>query len=353
VRPSKLTIAGLRSYRESVEIDFSGRELFAIIGDTGAGKSSILEAITYALYNSTTWDQREPKALIADGMHTMTVSLDFISDGHLWRVTRSASRSSSPASVHLLVCVDDPVLSFIGEGAVNDQIKKLLGMDYRAFLSAVILPQGRFQTLLTVGAKDRSEILKGIFRLDQLDLAREQIVNLAERAAIAASTLRMKRRMLPDDPAKDAAVLKSQLGEQQSARKLITDLQKLILGLGKDRDALEQEVKKARPAADILRRLERSTAQTLANVIPRAAELAKELKEAGKSHARYDQDEARSRTELERAKAAGLDVGELSRIEQALVGASKELSALARLHQIELVSWLRPNTKRVRLLERA
>ncbi len=55
MRPLRLEMKGLRSYRERVELDLSGGDLFAIVGDTGSGKSSILEAMVFALYNGTTW----------------------------------------------------------------------------------------------------------------------------------------------------------------------------------------------------------------------------------------------------------------------------------------------------------
>jgi exonuclease SbcC len=55
MRPVRLGFAGLRSYRAPAEIDFTGLELFAIIGDTGAGKSTIIEALSLALYGRKTW----------------------------------------------------------------------------------------------------------------------------------------------------------------------------------------------------------------------------------------------------------------------------------------------------------
>ena len=56
MRPLKLTLDGLRSYWGGAQtVDFTDRTLVAIVGDTGAGKSSLLEAITYALYGRSTW----------------------------------------------------------------------------------------------------------------------------------------------------------------------------------------------------------------------------------------------------------------------------------------------------------
>ena len=55
MRPLELTIEGLRSFREPVTLDLRGRDRIAIVGDTGAGKSSVIEAITYALYGQPTF----------------------------------------------------------------------------------------------------------------------------------------------------------------------------------------------------------------------------------------------------------------------------------------------------------
>ena len=108
MRPLSLRIQGLRSWRAEQLIDFSGVSLLAIIGDTGAGKSSILEAITYALYGGSTWDPKEVKSLISDGESTMRVELTFQAEGKRWTVTRTASRGSYPPAIHRLVCEDGP-----------------------------------------------------------------------------------------------------------------------------------------------------------------------------------------------------------------------------------------------------
>src|SRR6266571_478004 len=105
MRPLRLKINGLRSYRYEREIDFSNVGLLAIVGDTGAGKSSILEALTYALYNATTWDARAVKQLISDSAQTATVQLEFLAEGRTYRITRSTSRGQYPPSVHLLECI--------------------------------------------------------------------------------------------------------------------------------------------------------------------------------------------------------------------------------------------------------
>jgi len=97
-------MAGLRSYRTERVIEFGTPGLIAIIGDTGAGKSSILEAITGALYGASTWDNRGIGALISDAAQTVQLELTFTVAGQAWTISRSASRNNYPPSRHVLHC---------------------------------------------------------------------------------------------------------------------------------------------------------------------------------------------------------------------------------------------------------
>ena len=89
----KLTMAGLRSYQHKTEIDFTDLSLFALIGDTGAGKSSIIEALCLALYGSTTWSGRNVVELMCDASAAMSVELVFAAAGDVWTVTRGHRRA--------------------------------------------------------------------------------------------------------------------------------------------------------------------------------------------------------------------------------------------------------------------
>ncbi|MFQ6331406.1 AAA family ATPase [Nocardia sp. CWNU-33] len=76
-------------------IDFTDKGLTAVLGDTGAGKSSILEGITFALFGKSSWDGRETKPLIADRIDTGSVDLTFAHGGHRWRVHRTINANST------------------------------------------------------------------------------------------------------------------------------------------------------------------------------------------------------------------------------------------------------------------
>jgi len=202
MRPLHLTIEGLRSYRDAAEIDFSALGLSALIGDTGAGKSSIIEAITVALYNRPTWPAagRNVQALRADGAAAMRVVLQFaVGPEHTWTVTR-IHRAGAQASVHKLECVETGE-KVDGERAINGRIVALIGLDYEQFIKAVVIPQGQFAKLLDETEATRTRTLKGIFRLDHLSDVKAQADGLIRRFAPPTSERRGRRSALPADAA--------------------------------------------------------------------------------------------------------------------------------------------------------
>lgn len=172
MRPVTLTVAGMRSYRAQRTLNFSDRTLMAILGDTGSGKSSLLEALYGALYGGSTWDDRGGlKAMIADGVQTLQIELVFQAHGQQYKVARSTSRRNYPPSKHVF---DGPGGEHLdGERAVNARIVQLIGLTGQEFLRVVILPQGRFGQLLQGTAGERTPILRGILGLGVLDRVRE------------------------------------------------------------------------------------------------------------------------------------------------------------------------------------
>ncbi len=172
MRPLTLRIAGLRSYRTMRILDFTDRSLIAILGDTGSGKSSLLEAIYGALYAGSTWDARGLGALIADGVKTLQIELTFLARGKTYKVSRSISRDNYPPAKHVLDCLDDRE-HIDGQTNVNRRIVQVVGLTDQEFLRVVILPQGRFGQLLQGTAGDRTPILRGILGLGVLNVVQQ------------------------------------------------------------------------------------------------------------------------------------------------------------------------------------
>jgi len=206
VRPVSLRLSGFRSFRAEQTIDFSGLGLFAIVGDTGSGKSSILEAIVYALFNATTWNERDVKTLIALDATTMRVDFAFAVDDRTYRVTRSASSVARPP-IHSLRCDELPDFRADGEATVKTELQRLLGLDYSTFTKTVVLPQGRFADLLTAKPADRTRALTELLGLDEIDRIRETLEIPRERFRTMCATLRAKRDQLGQDPRETVRLL--------------------------------------------------------------------------------------------------------------------------------------------------
>ena len=96
MRPLKLCIKGFTAFRDEQEVDFTDLDLFAIVGPTGSGKSSVLDAMTYALFGRVDRvDEKSTRQMISQGQPRMAVTLDFQLGHDRYRVTRSLPRGGT------------------------------------------------------------------------------------------------------------------------------------------------------------------------------------------------------------------------------------------------------------------
>ena len=178
MRPLQLHVQGFMPFRQSQQIDFSGLDLFAIIGPTGSGKSALLDAITFALYGSTPrLGSSGMEALISQSEQGCSVSLEFEVRGERHRVARSRGRRASHNQVTLESWEPGAAAQAQGRwvafgsnkaGEVNARIQQAVGLDYTAFTRAVLLPQGRFAEFLTGTARQRQELLGELMNLGEI-----------------------------------------------------------------------------------------------------------------------------------------------------------------------------------------
>jgi len=213
MRPVRIMLDGVRSYRSPQEIDFSELSLFALIGDTGAGKSSIIEAMCFALYGSPTWSGRDVVDLISDGAEQIRVELTFAVGVDEWRVTRARRRRGGPPTHKLESATAGTKVD--GADAVTRRVTELIGLNREQFLRAVVMPQGRFEKLLQATKSERTDILKGIFRLQSLDLVRGEVDRFTRRWTGEAEFRRGQRMALPPDPGAAVAGADAALGLAQ------------------------------------------------------------------------------------------------------------------------------------------
>jgi exonuclease SbcC len=192
MRPLRLELKGFTAFRDEQAIDFEGLDLFAISGPTGSGKSSILDALTYALYGYVERIGKQTGQLVSQGQARMAVTLEFEVADERFRVTRS-TRAAGGASKILLERWEDGGWRQAGEGAdrVRDadaMIRGALGLDYEAFTRSVLLPQGRFAEFLVGDAKDRRAILTELLGLELFERLAKRAGELKRDATIAAET---------------------------------------------------------------------------------------------------------------------------------------------------------------------
>src|SRR5712691_11752666 len=193
MRPVRLELKGFTAYREAQVLDFEHLDLFAITGPTGSGKTSLLDAMTYALFGRVARVGIQASHLIAQGQPRLSVMLDFDVDGKRYRVTRTTGRKAAQSTVRLERRRDGEWVSF-GEGAdrikqATTLIKDLIGLDYQAFTRSVLLPQGQFQEFLVGDPKERRDILTELLDLTLFE-------RMAEKAREERGAAKAKEEVL-------------------------------------------------------------------------------------------------------------------------------------------------------------
>ena len=198
MRPVLLRMDGFAAFREPTVVDFRDAEYFVLVGPTGAGKSTVIDAMTFALYGSVPrWDDRRTVALaLAPTVARGTVALVFDVGGERYVVARELRRTAS-GSVTVkgarLERLADPAgtgepeedTSALADGAANvsDAVQTLLGLGFDDFCTCVVLPQGDFADFLHAAPNKRQEKLERILALGVYDL----IMRRANAEAAAAA----------------------------------------------------------------------------------------------------------------------------------------------------------------------
>lgn len=182
MKPLKLTMSAFGSYAEKNVIDFTGQQqgIFLITGDTGAGKTTIFDAITYALYNQTSGGERNGNMMRSQYAQPETetyVELEFLYRGQTYRVRRNPDykitktlkngkirEQKVPHSVELTL--PDGTVFPEKKNATDAKIIEILGLTADQFSQIVMIAQGDFLKLLYTKSDERKMIFSKLFRTD-------------------------------------------------------------------------------------------------------------------------------------------------------------------------------------------
>lgn len=221
MKPIKLVMSAFGSYGGLEEVDFSrmDRGIFLITGDTGAGKTTVFDAITYALFDETSGGRRNGdmmRSQFADEGTPTFVELIFSYGGKEYRIRRNPnyqriSKRKNKAGEYTFTTETAAVELTLPDGSVfmgknketNEKIKEILGVDVHQFTQICMIAQGEFLKLLHAPSRERKEIFSRIFdtriywqiqnRLKEQ--SKELYVRLAENQNILEHELKQVRRL--------------------------------------------------------------------------------------------------------------------------------------------------------------
>lgn len=184
MKPLKLTICAFGSYGEKETIDFEkiGSGIFLITGDTGSGKTTIFDAISFALFGDMSGDGRESSMMrsqYAGASDETYVELLFSEGGKEYRIVRSPSyyrmgKRKNKNGENVLVQSGAKVSLFMPDGMecpgnireINKKIQEIIGIDREQFSQVGMIAQGEYMKLLQATSKERKEIFSRIFHTD-------------------------------------------------------------------------------------------------------------------------------------------------------------------------------------------
>lgn len=178
--PIRLTIEGLYSYQKRQTIDFerlTQAHLFGIFGQVGSGKSSVLEAISFAIYGETErLNTRDSRGYNMMNLKSDNLLIEFVFESGIshrrYLATATARRNSKRfedvGTIERKAFVDSGGRWLPVELAV---LEEAVGLSYANFKRTIIIPQGKFKDFLELGATDRTKMMKELFGLEKYDLA--------------------------------------------------------------------------------------------------------------------------------------------------------------------------------------
>ncbi len=323
MRPLKLTVSAFGSYAEKQEIDFdvfgeSG--LYLITGDTGSGKTSVFDAIVYALYGQVSGELRQPsdvRCKFADDATATFAELTFEYRGKVYTVKRmpevlkpvtrgkktnedgSAKMTKRPASASF---TEPDGTETTGVARTDEKVKKLIGLDCKQFLQVAMIAQGSFYKLLLENTSEKTEILRKIFHTEDY---RDIILRLKAKNDEANAEYGKIRESLEE--IKNSVRYPKTPGMAENTDE---DLQKVLEDIIRSDESLKKETD--RNSAEVSTSIEKTVAE-ISRVRNEKEKAVKDLKELKKALASIEEADEKLRKAEEAYLSSRKEYEDISR----------------------------------------
>lgn len=352
MKPLKLVMSAFGPYAARTEVDFTKlgeRGLYLICGDTGAGKTTIFDAIVFALYGEASGNSREPYMLRSKYAEEQTptfVELTFKYRDKLYKVVRNPEferkklhgegYTSEKANAELTL-PDGKVIAKVKD--VNTKITEILGVDREQFTQIAMLAQGDFARLLLAPTEERKKIFQKIFQTQKYqrlqELLREQTsaLKVKTEAAKASILQYIGGIVCGDEDEEREAVEKAKRGDMPTdevialLERIICRGDKLIAETDKKLKACEKDLQAARTALTAADERERVKSQL--------NEVQKSLAEANLQYEECKRVLAERLKDGQRAEALAIDIARLAE-KLPLYGEREQKTAQKRAVEINI-----------------
>jgi len=243
--PIRLQLRNFLSYGDNPpqEIDLQGVHMAALVGNNGAGKSALLDAITWALFGEARSNRNEQ--LLRQGANEMSVTFEFEVEGQIYRVRRRFSRKSQPHTAILEQQLDGkkwrPVVTENKVKVVDREIQRLLGMDYNTLINTVFMPQGQSGKFMDLKPAERRDLLAQLLGLEAYEKlaekAKEQVRTLSGQISEGEKQLRDIESELSQRPQVVSEFERKQQ-EREHMTQMLTQIDEEIAHAQKKRESL-------------------------------------------------------------------------------------------------------------------
>ena len=269
----RLRLKNFKSYASEI-INFD-KVITVIVGENGAGKSSIFEAISFALFKQHTAGKIGD--LVRNNTENMSVELDFVSRGKEYRIIRDKTKSKTVSRLLTKTSSDSEFMSLCsGEREVSDNIQAILEMDANLFLNAIYVRQGEIAELVDKTPAEKKLLIGRLLGLDSLETAWNNMIPLIREYENKLSEIKGKlysKDALKEEyetKSKELNALKSRGHELESqieeVKNLISEISESKRDMEREKEIYETQMNNLSNEKQTLERLEKDKHQLQENL---------------------------------------------------------------------------------------